>query len=147
MAYFEIDVLGGGNTRIDSATLLDSDRYMIPVSGTLDMLVWNASETPVDVYLLVGHPNLVFVKDPDHYEDIQAARHVRSIVTDNSLPLGGRIDIDGLAPGEYFPFRVANPSGSATRPWLDANSCVMNTSGHGTNIFNGQRVYVIGHHA
>ena len=147
MAYFEIDVIGGGNTRLDNAVLLDSDRYMIPVGGTRDMLLWNASETPVNVYLLVGHPDLVFVKDPDHYEDIQGSRNVRDVRTDNSLPLGGRIFIDGLAPGEYFPFRVANPSGSATRIWLDSNSCTMHTAGHGTNIFNGQRVYVLGHDA
>lgn len=145
MAYFEVDVLGGGNTRVDLAALIDSDQFMIPVSGTRDMFIWNGTDTPVNIYLLVGHSDLVFVKDPDHYEDIQGERNVRDVRTDNSLPLGGRINIDGLAPGEYFPFRVANPSGSAARLWLDADSCTMSTAGHGTNIFNGQRVYVLGH--
>ena len=151
MAYFEIDVIGGGNTRLDTAVLLDSDNFTIPreaggVTGTLDVFVWNASDTPVDVYLLTGNVDLEIVKDPDHYEDAQSESNVRSVTRGRITGDNAFVDIRGLAPGEYYPFRITNPLPNGDRPWLDANSCTMSTSGHGTNIFNGQRVHVFGHH-
>ena len=150
MAYFEVFVEPDGT---DNAVLIDSDNWMIPPTPAggggrpLDMFVWNGSDTPVDVYLLASHQDLVFVKDPDHYSDAQTEEQYRSIVTRSGSGFPDSISINGLGPGSFFPFRIANSSVSATYSWLDANSCTMSTAGHGSNIFNGQRIYVIGHHA
>ena len=145
MAYFEVDVLGGGNTRLDNAGLIDSDNWMIPAGTSIDMIIWNTTDTPVSVTLRASADQMLFRKDPDHYEDAQSESHYRSVTTTTST-LGDFIDVDHLGPGSVFPFVLANGTGSAQR-WLDVDSCTMHTSGHGTNIFNGQRVYVMGHYA
>ena len=143
MAYFEIDLTPDG---INNATIVGTATEWIVDSEThLDLIIWNEAETLVDVQLLGGHTDLDWVLHPTIYEDEHDEPKWRRYAIDNSNALGPFLNIYALQPGAIFPIRLTNPLPNGNRNWIDTGGCDMQVRGHGTNIFNGGRVYVAGH--
>ena len=142
MAYFEIQVEPDGT---DSASLIDSDQWMIDSEQHLDIFIWNEADVPVDVTLVVAHSDLFWVLDPQDYGGTHQTPVYKGLTITNGDPLGSFVHIEKLQSNSVYPLRLTNPTPGAARLWLDADSCSLSTSGHGTNVFNGQRVYVMGH--
>ena len=151
MARFEINILADGT---DNAGFLESDavvegEWNVDSDEHLEVMVWNNSNVRVDVHLETGHRDILIVTDPDHYEEAHREVNWRSFTIDNNPPniagVGCTVTIDGLEPGQIFPCRFSNPNGTQAHPWLDASDCTMQSSGHGTNVHNGDIVYVAGH--
>ena len=144
MAYFEIDFTPDG---VNSAALVDSDNLRVAGDDHLDILLWNKSDAPVDVYLSTDTESMLFSVGQDEYVVEHERINQRNVIINNGPnPLGvNTFEITHLAPRSVYPLRVTNVKPGSTVNWLDSSSCTMSVRGHTTNLYNGERVYVIGH--
>ena len=141
MAYFEIDFTPDG---VNNASLVDSDNWSIPNDAHLDILLWNKSDAPADVFLRALNNQMFFSIGQTEYVVEHERINQRNVVFNNNDPLGNTFEITHLAPRSVYPLRITNLTGSAAT-WLDADSCTMEVRGHATNLYNQQRIYVVGH--
>ena len=141
MAYFQIDFTADGT---NTATLIDSDQWSIPADEHLDILLWNKADVPVDILLRQFNNNMLYSIGQDEYTVEHDRINQRDVDIQNNVALGNTFQITHLAPRSVYPLRVTNLNSTAQR-WLDADNCQLSVRGHVTNLYNGERVYIIGH--
>ena len=142
MAHFVVDVLSDGT---DNATLTGADTdYSVPALHHVDVLIWNQTSTPVDVTLTTSHADLLFFNEVDQHLETKLLNQYRSETVNNGTALDvSFFTVNGLAPHSIHPVRITNSNNTTARDWLDEASCTMQTAGHGTNVHNGEFVWVI----
>lgn len=142
MAYFEIFESGGIN---DALAVGSDSEITIPAGERVDILVYNQSQTSVTVYLVTDTDDLDWSDGAVDHEPTRLRSEYRSVEIDNSTGLGANfLTINRLAPGATYICRLTNVHGTNTYNWLDLDSCRMQDQGHGTNVHDGQFVYVFG---
>lgn len=134
MPLFE---LGGANGTDNALSGADND-YTIDSDTFTDVLVFNNSDTSVYLTLTTGHADLVWSDEVPEHQRARVDNQHRGHRVD-----GRALHIDALEASSVFIARVTNGGDTNGRPWLDKSACTLYEQGHGTNIFNGQRVYVI----
>ena len=136
MAMF---VLSGDNSTDIGLSGADNT-HTIPADTHSDFLVWNATDTTVDVRLVYAGPSATTVWTSG--TDLQTRVHAWNNHRDFTIS-GNTVDIRGLQSQHVFVVRQSNADPSNAINWLDVSACQVYNSGHGTPIADGEEVHVL----
>ena len=135
MAYFVL----GGTDGTDAGLSGSDNTHTVPATSHIDVIVWNHSDTTVDVHLefAATQTESAWVLSAVEHQAIHELNQYRDVAINANT-----VEIRQLQAKAAFPLRLTN-TGSTAVNWLDVSACSVFESGHGTRVFNGQRVYVI----
>ena len=132
-------VLGGDNSTDNSLSGADNT-HTIAAETHSDFLIFNATDTTVDVRLVFAGNIATTIWTEALVIDLHSRIHSWNNHRDTMID-GNTFEVRALQPRAVFAVRQSNASTSAIN-YLDVSQCAVFNSGHGSNIYNGQEVHV-----